>query len=781
MSETLRVLQVEDSESDAELILRLLQRAGYDVRSERVEDADAMRAALHRETWDAVISDHRMTQFDAPSALGVLHETGRDIPFLIVSGSIGEELAVALMKSGAHDYIPKDNLARLAPAVDREIREARSRRDRSQAERDLRSSEERLALAIQATQLGTFDFSPGTGKLVWSDLAKRHFGLAPDAEISYDTFLPLVHPEDRQRIDSKIRDLFLPGSDGHYAAEYRTIGTEDGAARWISSWGSVFFDSQGQPVRFAGVTLDITERKRLEDQFRLTELRLRHIVASSPAVLFTLAIAGNQIQGVNWISDNLRDVLGYAPEAAIGTDWWTAGIHPDDLERVKAQKDTELFSRAHTDHEYRFRHADGDYRWTRCAIRLIHDETGRAPEAVGAWFDITERKRAEQEQARLREQLQQAQKLESVGRLAGGIAHDFNNLLTVINGYSALLLEHAPEGDPMHEGLSEIKRAGERAAALSRQLLMLSRKHIVEKSNVNLNDVVTEVEKMLRRVIGEDVRLESVLGPSLGCVLADSGQLHQVLMNLAVNARDAMPGGGAVLIETANVDLDESYAQQHAGVKPGPYVQLKVSDTGVGMSPDVLSHLFEPFFTTKKPGEGTGLGLATVYGIVQQCGGSIGVSSEPGRGTTFTIHLPRTGQAIMAEETAPASSVLRGTETILVVEDQDQVLKIAGRILLDYGYTVLQASNPGEALLHCERYRDAIHLMLSDIVMPGMSGPELAERFRPLRPDMKVLFMSGYRGHDAVERRSPDLSGAYLAKPFAPAALAARVRELLEG
>ena len=648
VNEALDLLLVEDSESDAALVARLLEKAGYDVHWERVETPDEMRAALDRRDWRLIVSDHQMGQFDAPAALRILRESGRDLPFIIVSGNIGEELAVAMMKSGAHDYVLKNNLARLVPVVERELREARARREHVRAARDLRDSEERLALAIQATQLGTFDFLPQTGKIVWSAEAKRQFGLRPEAEVDYETFLRSLHPDDRERMEKIIHDLLRPGSDGQYAAEYRTIGIEDHVERWISSWGRVFFDERGLAVRFIGVKLDITGQKR-----------------------------------------------------------------------------------------------------------------------------------AQEEQAKLREQLQQAQKLESVGRLAGGVAHDFNNLLTVINGYTDMLLKQVGPEDPIHADLTEIGIAGARAAALSQQLLVLSRKNVIQPANVNLNDIVREVEKMLGRVIGEDVRLASDLSPSLGRVLADPGQLHQVLMNLAVNARDAMPHGGTLLIETANVDLDASAVDQYTGVKPGSYVRLKVSDTGAGMTEEVLAHLFEPFFTTKKQGEGTGLGLATVYGIVKQCGGAIQVSSHPDRGTTFTIDLPRADGTSAEQKADHAPSMLLGTETILLVEDQEQVRKMSARVLRAHGYQVLEAGSPEEALRASGRHAGTIHLMLSDIVMPGMNGYELAERIRPLRPSMKIVFMSGYSDRVKLNTGGADQMDAYLAKPFSAEALAAKVFDVL--
>jgi PAS domain S-box-containing protein len=535
---------------------------------------------------------------------------------------------------------------------------------------------------------------------------------------------------------------------------------------------------EGKVVGCVVTFLDITERKRLEEDSRRAQQRLREVVVSSPAVLFTLAMSETDVEGLTWTSDNLREILGHSPDDAVGRDWWLSNVHPEDRNRVAAETASELLTRGYSNQEYRFRHGDGTYRWTRCDARLIRDDSGHPTEAVGAWLDISEKRRAEEEQSKLRQQLEQAQKLESVGRLAGGVAHDFNNLLTVINGYSDLLLRKLKSDDPLHESISEILKAGQLAANLTRQLLLLSRRRVTQAKSVNLNDVIVEVEKMLARVIGEDIRLEFDLDPSLGHVLADSGQLHQIVMNLAINARDAMPGGGSLTIETRNVDLDDTYANQYAEIRPGPYVQLRVSDTGIGMTSDVMAHLFEPFFTTKQPGEGTGLGLATVYGIVKQAGGSIWAYSEPGRGATFQIYLPRIGaDTKSAHESMPAPSSLAGSETVLVVEDQELLRKMAGSVLRSYGYRVLEAANPGEALLHAERHPGPIHLMLTDVVMPGMAGPDLVARLKPLRPDMEVIFMSGYSERTIMQRTQ--LGSSYLAKPFSPESLTTKVREVL--
>ena len=394
--------------------------------------------------------------------------------------------------------------------------------------------------------------------------------------------------------------------------------------------------------------------------------------------------------------------------------------------------------------------------------------------------DITDRKRAEEERAKLREQLLHSQKLETIGRLAGGVSHDFNNLLTVINGYSELLLSQLTSGDPMFDSLSEIRKAGERATALTKQLLVLSRRQFVPSTVLDINDVVNDVARMLKRVIGEDIRLATDLSAQPGRVRADAGQLQQVLINLAVNARDAMPSGGTLLIRTESVQLEGALVQRHPDVKQGAYVLLEVSDSGIGMDNDVKAHLFEPFFTTKKAGEGTGLGLATVYSIVKQSGGSIWVYSEPGEGTTFKIYLPGSEEEVTRErepELAPRD--LTGTETILVVEDHEELRKMARVVLSGLGYHVLDAGTPGEALLMAERYPGHIHLALTDVITPGMPARELAERLKAMRPTLEFIFTSGYSEPMIVERGILELGASFLSKPFSPKALATKVREVL--
>jgi len=390
-------------------------------------------------------------------------------------------------------------------------------------------------------------------------------------------------------------------------------------------------------------------------------------------------------------------------------------------------------------------------------------------------------KRAEHALRQSEKQLWQSQKMEAVGRLAGGVAHDFNNLLTVIKGYTELILSELGPSDPMRAEMEEVQKAADRAAGLTRQLLAFSRRQVLAPKVVNLNDLVEDMNKLLRRLLGEDIELCTKLDGTLGSVTADPGQIEQVIMNLAVNARDAMPKGGKLTLETANVELDQAYSRQHAPIRPGAYIMLAITDTGSGMSAETLSHVFEPFFTTKEQGKGTGLGLSTVYGIVKQSGGYIWPYSEPGMGTTFKIYLPRVEEmAQRLPAPAPAATSLGGTETILLVEDEEGVRGLTRQLLERHGYTVLEAEHGQDALLLCERYSGPIHLLLSDVVLAQMSGRELVQRLAPLRPRMKVLYMSGYSDEAIVHHGVLEPGTAFLQKPFTTEALMRKLREVLD-
>src|SRR2546427_2286292 len=467
-------------------------------------------------------------------------------------------------------------------------------------------------------------------------------------------------------------------------------------------------------------------------------------------------------------------MLGYdSPEDVQQLDM-ARDVYADPAERQRLLDRDSYTEREYDEVEATWKRKDGLLLTVQLSVRAVRNVASEVAYYETIVRDVTE-------QRRLQAQLMQAQKMEAVGRLAGGVAHDFNNLLTVIISYSDLLLEDLGRDDPKREDVAAVRKAAEGAAALTHQLLAFSRQQVLQPKVLDVNATVASTEKLLRRLIGEDIQLVAKLGSGLGSVKADPGQIEQVIMNLAVNARDAMPAGGQLTIETANVEMDEAYVRGHPLAQPGRYVMLAVSDTGTGMDEQTKAHIFEPFFTTRELGKGTGLGLATVYGIVKQSGGFIWLYSEPGHGTTFKIYLPRVdGAADALGPPVGTAEVPRGTETVLIVEDEEAVRALAKTALMRKGYRVLEAANGGEALLRCESERAPIHLLVTDVVMPGLGGADLARRLAPLRPDMRVLFISGYTDRAAARHGTMQPGAAYLEKPFSLDALARKVREVLD-
>jgi len=643
VSSPLRILVVEDSPTDAKLIANALRRLDREVRSERVDTADAMKAALRSQEWDAIISDWSLPKFSAMEALSCLKELALDVPFIVVSGTVGEETAVEAMRAGAHDYVLKDRLIRLSPALERELAQRQARETGRKTQDALRSSEARFIRLWDSGIVG----------------------------ISIGVFLGAVHDAN---------DAFL-----------RTVGR----SRSELQLGKIEWEAMTPP-------------------------EWRHADASAVELL--------QSQG-------------FAPA-------WEKELITKNGERVPV-----LVAVAMLDH----------------------------PMCIAVMTDLTDRKKAEKALLESEKQLRLAQKMEAIGSLAGGVAHDFNNILSVILSYAGMLLSDVGPDDPMRESLEEIRQAGQRAAALTRQLLLFSRHEVFEPAVIDLNDVLAGMDKLIRRILGEDVEVVSVQGASLSRVLADPSHIEQVIMNLVVNARDAMPTGGKLTLETKNVVLDEAFSKQHLGVSPGPHVLLSVTDTGQGMDKETQLRIFEPFFTTKEKGKGTGLGLSTVFGIVHQSRGTIWVDSEPGVGTTFRVYFPPSdGELEQVRKLAPAP-VLTGTETILLIEDEEHVRVVSRAILARSGYNVVEVHNPAEALELCEKPSKPIHLVLTDIVMPKMSGPELAKRLRLLRPDIKVLYMSGYTDDTIIRHGMLDPKTAFLQKPFTPEDLRRKVRDVLDG
>ena len=538
---------------------------------------------------------------------------------------------------------------------------------------------------------------------------------------------------------------------------------------------------------------DLTAEERLQAARQESEQRYRDLIQGLDAIVWE---ADARTLTFSFVSRRAETVLGYPVERWLREpDFWAKRIHPEDRDAVmRVYREALAGSRDH-EFEYRAVAADGREVWLRDIVHVVRDAERQPVTLRGLTVDLTELKRSERALHQSEEQLRQAQKMDAVGKLAGGIAHDFNNLLMVIRGDSDLMLRRLPPGHPLRENAEGVREAADQAATLTRQLLAFSRKQVVAPRFVDLNGIVASIHAMLERLLGETINLVTVTAPDLGGVKADPGQMEQMILNLCVNARDAMPDGGRLTIRTANVDLDEAAAKEWTDARPGPYVTLEVSDTGGGMDEETRSHLFEPFFTTKEQGKGTGLGLSTVYGTVKQSGGHISVESEPGHGSTFRVYLPRVAAPVIAPEPrraadAPAAArrVASGErlpagrgETILLVEDAQRVRAVVREILEMSGYAVLEAHHGAEALELSNRHAGPIHLLVTDVVMPQMSGRELAQRLATLRPDLKVLYMSGYTD-DAIVRHGVLASGiAFLSKPFTPDALALKVRELLDG
>jgi len=1138
----LRVLIVEDSEDDVLLLIRELRHGGYAPIFERVETSEAMTAALEKQTWDLILADYSMPHFSGLEALKLFKASGLDLPFIIVSGSIGEDVAVEAMKLGAHDYLMKNNLVRLIPAIEQELREAEVRRKLERSEKDLQESEKRyrelvenaIEIIYTVDEKGNFTYANPAGlkasgyplaelqsfnyanlvlpehrervmeiyinqlrqriptthvefpfinkaggitwfsqnaslvtereKIVGFHIIARDITegkkaeealkrseqryrilvesstdaiLMLDLERNISTFnqafldmfgykkseverrsVKIIHPSDESF--RSFGDVFYPvieklgffrgewelrhkngtilpvetvtsalkTADGlvlgyiaiirditeRKAAEERLrlqsaalnaaanaiiIADHEGIIEWANPaftvltgysqtetvgrnpreliksgeqnqafykdlwdtilagkvWrgqiinrrkgGSLYTEEmtitplrggRGEISRFIAIKQDITKRKQAEEALREAEELYRTVLQTSPD-----GIAINDMEGrISFVSERVLSLYGLIqPEDVIGHSPFEF-IAPEDHARARLNIQNVFKSNYPSYNQYTLVKKDGTKFTGEINSSLLRDASGKprgmisvirditerkrieealqmtqfsvehAPESVlwinskgqldyaneaacralgysrdelvsmflwdidpdfhqerwsthwqelpkrgpsthesnhrtkeGKIFpveitgdylrygereyniafvrDITERKRAEEEKIALQEQLRQSQKMEAIGQLAGGIAHDFNNLLTVIKGYSQLSQMELREGDPLKENLGEIGKAAERAANLTRQILAFSRRQMMEMRVLDLNNVLQDLDKMLRRVIGEDVELVTLLTEDPGRVKTDPGQIEQVIMNLAINARDAMPHGGKLTIETANVKLDEEYARSHIAVRPGHYVMLAVSDTGVGMAPEVRDRVFEPFFTTKEKSKGTGLGLSTVYGIVKQSGGNIWVYSEPNHGTTFKIYLPRVDEPLEElKEEMVREEIHRGGETILLVEDEVEVRKLAIRVLERQGYTVLEARDGEEALFLCQQKKEPIHLILTDVVMPQMGGPQLVEQLRQVRQDFKVVYMSGYTDNTITHRGVLEKGMNYIQKPFTIDGLARKVREVLD-
>jgi PAS domain S-box-containing protein len=581
------------------------------------------------------------------------------------------------------------------------------------------------------------------------------------------SFIDPIPVEDRKPlIDSIERNR--RGEDAG-EVEFRVV-QPSGEVRWVMAHAVPIRNAQGEVYRISGIARDVTERKRAEEALRGSEYRLRTLLETMNLIALVLDARGR----VEYVNPFLLNLTGYTREEVVGESWFDRFIPAADRPGLDRMFSEVLAHGEHSHHRNSILTKSGEERIIAWHNTVLRDAGGRPTGSLSVGEDITEH-------ARLEEQYRQAQKMEAVGRLAGGVAHDFNNLLTVITSYGQILLEDLDPADPRRQDLEPILQAATGAAALTRQLLAFSRQEVIQPRAVAMAEVVAQAEKLLRRVIGEDITLSTILGAVPSVIQIDPGQLDQVIMNLAVNARDAMPEGGKLTIETGVVEFDEEYAKAHWPATPGRFALLAMTDTGHGMDEATRARIFEPFFTTKEPGKGTGLGLATVYGIVKQSGGFIWVYSEPGQGTTFKLYFPAVEELAEAGVLQPVlAEVARGSETILLCEDAPAVRAVAREILERSGYTVLEAPT-GRAALDLVAKRSApIALLITDVVMPEMSGKQLAEAFKALRPESRVLYMSGYTD-DAIVRHGVLEPGiAYLQKPFSIDDLTRKVREVLD-
>ena len=644
--------------------------------------------------------------------------------------------------------------------------------ERKAAEERLRESEYFFRESQRAANIGSYraDFVRATFQC--SEVLERIFGVEGELVWPIAAWVSWVHADDRERMSRYLAEDVV-GRGERFDAEYRVVRQSDGAVRWLHGLGELERTADGSVVAMNGTIMDITEQRAAQDAMRASEERHRAILQSAMDGFWLLDAKGRILEA----NDAYARMTGYTVEELVG-------MHVTDIDAAESFEETlahiaQIARDGQGRFESRHRRKDGSLFDVAVSVQVRADGSGQQ---VAFLQDITARKQAEQERAAMQEQLQQAQKMESVGRLAGGVAHDFNNMLGVILGNVDMALEQVTPDHPMHEDLDEARRAAIRSVELTRQLLAFARKQTAAPKVLDLNDTVAGMLKMLQRLIGEDIRIDWRPHTPLWLINIDPSQIDQILANLCVNSRDAIEGPGRLTIATGHRVFVEEELVAHPEAAAGEYVTLSVTDDGQGMDNETLAHLFEPFYTTKAQGKGTGLGLATVWGIVRQNNGFIDVESRLGEGTTFHIHLPRhVGKQAAVDTAEPSAAVPRGRETVLLTEDEPGILALAARMLERQGYHVLRAGSPVEAIRIAQDYDGPIHLLMTDVVMPEMNGRDLAKRLLQLYPDIKRLFMSGYTADVIAHRGVVDEGVHFLQKPFLQEALLRKVREALDG
>ncbi|HEV8608972.1 MAG TPA: PAS domain S-box protein [Thermoanaerobaculia bacterium] len=794
----MKVLVVDDNPTNRKLLRLMLEAEGH----RAIEAADGLEALerLESDTVDAVISDVVMPKMDGHRFCYEVrrNEELRGIPIVIYSATFTSPADEGLAtKVGADRYVRRPAAAaailealedavrtrkpfRRAPAIEeldilkehsdrlvleleKKNAELESAKDLlSEANQALQESEKRYRDLVELAPIGVFQTTPDDRFLAVNSAFASMLGHDSPADLMQlppsETF---AEPSDRAGVTERF------DRSGRLSGLEVRLKQRDGTPIWVRSDGRAVRDTAGRVERYEIFATDIREQRRSSEALVASEARYRALMEHAHDAIFV-----NNENGIVQEVNRAAELLVGATRGELIGRTFLETLPIEDREQVLGTfRKTLEHGRTLELLQVRIQRRDGTIVPAEVTASVV--EIGGKPFVVGLLRDVSERNA-------MAEQLRMAQKMDAVGQLAGGVAHDFNNLLTAILGYSQLLAADLHGQPDQLSAIEEIRKAGERAAGLTRQLLAFSRKQILEPKVLDVNDIVRHIQEMLSRLIGEDIQIVMNLDSALGSVRADAGQIEQVIMNLAVNARDAMPRGGQLSLETANVELDESYTQTHVPVQPGPYVLLAVSDSGVGMDEATRERIFEPFFTTKEKGHGTGLGLSTVYGIVKQSGGYIWVYTEPARGTTFKVYLPRvqvSAEALVAPEAAALPSV--GNETILLVEDEESVRVLARRTLEARGYRVLDAADGGDAVEIARTW--SVDLLLTDMVLPGMGGSEIAARIHEIHPRTKVLYTSGYTDDVIVRGGLMERGAAFLEKPFTPSVLARKVREVLDG